>query len=40
MEVVKHWNQVPRQAVVSSSLEIYSIELDKALSNLIFLSLL
>lgn len=35
MKVVKHWHQMPRQAVVSSSLEIFSTELDKDLSNLI-----
>lgn len=32
MKVVKHCKQVPRQAAVSSSLEIFSTELDKDLS--------
>lgn len=32
MTVIKHWKQVPRQAAVSSSLEIFSTELDKDLS--------
>ncbi|KFP15883.1 hypothetical protein Z169_05892, partial [Egretta garzetta] len=35
MRVVKHWNGLPREAVVASSLETFKARLDGALSNLI-----
>ncbi|KFP19441.1 hypothetical protein Z169_04629, partial [Egretta garzetta] len=35
MKVVKHWNRLPREAVVAPSLEAFKARLDRALSNLI-----
>lgn len=33
--VVRHYNQLPREAVDSTSLEVFRTGLDKALSNLV-----
>ncbi|KFP17712.1 hypothetical protein Z169_10930, partial [Egretta garzetta] len=35
MRVVKHWNELPREAVEAPSLEIFKARSDGALSNLI-----
>jgi len=35
MRVMKHWNRLPREAVVTPSLEEFKIELDGALDNLV-----
>jgi len=35
MRVVKHWKRLPREVVDVSSLEIFKVQLDDALSNLI-----
>jgi len=35
MRVVRHWNRLPREAVVAPSLEVFKARLDGALSNLV-----
>ncbi|KFV16140.1 hypothetical protein N340_06404, partial [Tauraco erythrolophus] len=35
LRVVKHWNRLPREVVVASSLEVFKARLDEALSNLV-----
>jgi len=35
MRVVKHWDRLPREVVVATSLEVFKARLDGALSNLI-----
>ncbi|KFP14339.1 hypothetical protein Z169_07302, partial [Egretta garzetta] len=35
MRAVRHWNRLPREAVVASSLEAFKARLDEALSNLV-----
>ncbi|KAK4821999.1 hypothetical protein QYF61_006613 [Mycteria americana] len=38
MRVVKHWNRLPREAVDAPSLETFKVRLDRALSNLIYVT--
>ncbi|KFV44918.1 hypothetical protein N341_04637, partial [Tyto alba] len=35
VKVVRHWNRLPKEAVVAPSLEVFKARLDGALSNLI-----
>lgn len=35
MKTVKHWNRLPKEAVLSPSLEVFKIQPEKALSNLV-----
>jgi len=35
MRVVKHWHRLPREVVDATSLEVFKVRLDGALSNLI-----
>jgi len=35
MRVVKHWPRLPREAVDASSLAVFKVRLDGALSNLV-----
>lgn len=37
--VVKHWNKLSREVVKSASLEIFQAQVDKVLSNLLYLTL-
>ena len=35
MRVVRQWNRLPREAVDASSLEMFKVRLNRALSNLL-----
>ncbi|KFW85880.1 hypothetical protein N305_12550, partial [Manacus vitellinus] len=35
VRVVRHWNRLPREAVVAPSLKVFKAKLDGALSNLV-----
>jgi len=35
VKVVKHWNRLPREVVDASSLEVFKVRVNGALSNLI-----
>ncbi|KFW71293.1 hypothetical protein AS28_04841, partial [Pygoscelis adeliae] len=35
VQVVRHWNRLPREAVDAPSLEVFKARLDGALSNLV-----
>lgn len=37
--MVKYWNNLSREVVKSASLEIFQAQLDKVLSNLLYLNL-
>ena len=39
MRVVKHWPRLPREVVYAPSLEPFTVRLDGALSNLIWLKM-
>jgi len=35
MRILKHWHRLPREAVDAPSLEVFKVQLDRAMSNLI-----
>lgn len=39
MRLVKHWNRLHREVVAAPSLQAFTVKLDMALSNLIYLKL-